>query len=67
MENEVVLRFEGLEQEGACQEIAQYIQKMPGIEYVDVHPSGRVTVVGGDIDQLGLEDDIEAMGYPLLR
>ena len=68
MENEIVMKFEGIEAKGAKEKILRRIQKMPGIEYAGVDVSaGTVTVIGGDIDRLNIEDDIESLGYPLVR
>jgi len=68
METEIVMKFEGLKSKKASEQILRRIQKMPGIEYVSVDaPKGIVTVIGGDIDRLTIEDDIESLGYPLVR
>lgn len=69
MENEIYLMVEGLEADRkAAQKITGRIQKMPGIEVVSVDPTrGSVSVTGGDLDQLMIEDTIESMGYQLLR
>jgi len=68
METEIVMKFEGLESKDAKEKILRRIQKMPGIEYVGVDlPQGIVTVIGGDIDRLSLEDEVESLGYPLVR
>ena len=68
MENEIVLKVEGLELEGAKEKILCSAAKMPGIEYLDIDESaGTITVLGGDIDRLGLEDEIEGMGYQIVR
>ena len=68
MENEVVMKVEGLGQGQAKKKILRKIEAMPGVEYAGVdQKSGTVTVIGGDIDRLSLEDEIEAMGYPLVR
>ena len=68
MENEIVMKFEGIQPGIAREKILRRIQKMPGIEYVDVDPGrGTVTVMGGDIDRLTIEDEIESLGYPLVR
>jgi len=68
MEDEIVMKFEGIDDEDAKEKILRRIGRMPGIEYVGIDPlSGEVTVMGGDIDRLGIEDDIEGMGYPLVR
>ena len=68
METEIVLKFEGLKNKSDCEKILRRIQKMPGIEYVGVDsPRGIVTVIGGDIDRLAIEDDIESLGFPLVR
>ena len=67
MENEIVLKVEGLELSGAKEKIQRRTEKMPGIEYLNVdEDAGTVTVIGGDIDRLGLEDEIEAMGYRII-
>jgi len=68
VENEIVLKVEGLELDGAREKILGRVGKMPGIEYLEVDEYyGTVTVLGGDIDRLGLEDEIEGMGYRVLR
>ena len=68
MEDEIVLKFEGIDSQDARERILRRIEQMPGIEYVGIDPqSGEVTVMGGDIDRLGIEDDIEGMGFPLVR
>ena len=68
MENEIVLKVEGLEMDGASEKIRRCAEKMPGIEYLSVDEyAGTVTVLGGDIDRLGLEDEIEGMGYRVVR
>ena len=68
MENEIVMKFEGIDSHKARQKIMRSIQKLPGIEYVNVSAHGGiVTVMGGDIDRLAIEDDVESMGYPLVR
>ena len=68
MENEIVMKFEGLSQGRAGKKILRKIEVMPGVEYAGVdEDAGIVTVIGGDIDRLSLEDEIEAMGYPLVR
>ena len=67
MENEIVLKVEGLELGGAKEKIQRRAGKMPGIEYLSVdEDAGTVTVIGGDIDRLTLEDEIEGMGYRVL-
>ena len=68
MENEIVLKVEGLELSGAKEKILRRAQKMPGIEYLGVDSeAGTVTVVGGDLDRLSFEDEIESMGYRVVR
>ena len=68
MENEIVLKVEGLELEGAKEKIVRCAEKMPGIEYLSVdEDTGTLTVLGGDLDRLGLEDEIEGMGYRIVR
>ena len=68
MENEIVLKIEGLKTSGAKEKILRRAGKMPGIEYVDVdEDAGTVTVIGGDIDRLGLEDEIEGIGCQIVR
>jgi len=68
MENEIVLKVEGLELDGAKEKIIRRAEKMPGIEYLNVdEEAGTVTILGGDIDRLGLEDEIEGMGYQVVR
>ena len=63
MENEIVLRVTGLDDKGA-ERIMRKIQEMPGIELVSADKKlGHVTVIGGDIDQLSIEDSIESLGY----
>ena len=67
VENEIVLKVEGLELDGAKEKIQRCIEKMPGIEYLNVdEDAGTVTIIGGDIDRLTLEDEIEAMGYRVI-
>ena len=68
METEIVMKLEGLHGKDAGEQILRRIQKMPGIEYVSVDvPKGLVTIMGGDIDRLTIEDDIESLGYILVR
>ena len=68
MENEIVLKVEGLKMDGAKESIIRRAEKMPGIEYLSVdEEAGTVTIIGGDIDRLGLEDEIEGMGYHILH
>ena len=68
MENEIVMKFEGLAQQEAEEKVMRCVGQLPGIEYASVDcDSGIVTVIGGDIDRLGLEDSIEALGFPLVR
>ena len=62
MENEIVLKVEGLNMGGVEEKILRSVGKMPGIEYICVDEyAGTVTVVGGDIDRLKLEDEIEGI------
>ena len=68
MENKVVLKIEGLETDGAKEKILRRAGKMPGIEYLSVDAdTGTITVLGGDIDRLGLEDEIEGLGCRIVR
>ncbi|MCL2857485.1 MAG: heavy-metal-associated domain-containing protein [Oscillospiraceae bacterium] len=68
MENEIVLKVEGLEIEGAKEKILRRAEKMPGIEHLSIdEDAGTVTVIGGDLDRLGLEDEIEGLGYQIVR
>jgi|GEM_PF-790948 len=69
MENEIVMKFEGLENnKGAGEKILRRIQKMPGIEFASVdEQNGIVKIIGGDIDRLAIEDGVESLGYPLVR
>jgi len=68
MENEIVLKVEGLELDGAKEKILRRTEQMPGIEYLNIdEEAGTVTIIGGDIDRLGLEDEIESMGYQIVR
>ena len=68
MENEIVMKVEGLRQKQAKEKILRRIEALPGIEYAGVDAiAGTITVIGGDVDRLGLEDEIEGMGYPLVR
>ena len=64
MENEIVLKVEGLELSDAKEKILRRVEQMPGIEYLNVdEQAGTVTIIGGDIDRPLLEDEIEGMGY----
>ena len=68
MENEIVLNVEGLDLDGAKEKIQRRAEQMPGIEYLSVdEEAGTVTIIGGDIDRLSLEDEIEGMGYQVVR
>ena len=68
MENEIVLKVEGLNLDGAKEKILRCTEQMPGIEYLNVdEEAGTVTIIGGDIDRHLLEDNIEGMGYQVLR
>ncbi|MCL2579902.1 MAG: hypothetical protein FWE32_07695 [Oscillospiraceae bacterium] len=66
MENEIVMRFDTAPSAEAKEKLIRKIEAMPGIEYVGVS-GGVVRVIGGDIDQLTIQDEIEGMGYPLMR
>lgn len=67
MENEIVLRVEGIKDKNASEKIIRKIQEMPGIELVAADPKlGHVTIMGGDLDQLLIEDHIESLGYRIV-
>lgn len=64
MDNQIMLRVEGLEGRKAEQKLIREISTQPGIEAVTVSAEdGVVIVTGGDIDRLGIIDMVESMGY----
>jgi len=64
MENEVVVQVDGIKSKRAADKIVGQITQMPGVEMVDVNlKRGRVSVTGGDLDQMYIVDVIESMGY----
>ena len=68
MENEVVITVDGLKSPKAADKIVQQITQMPGVELVDINlKRGRVSVTGGDLDQMYIVDVIESMGYTALH
>jgi len=68
MENEVVVTVDGLRGKKAADKIVQQITQMPGVELVDINlRRGRVSVTGGDLDQMYIVDVIESMGYTALH
>lgn len=68
MGNELSFVAEGLGDGKASKRITDQISRLPGIEFVSVDPDrGTITVTGGDLDNMLIEDAIELMGYQLLR
>ena len=65
VENEILLHVHGMEGRKTEDKITQKIaEEMPGIELIQVNAKkGTVSVTGGDLDQLGIIDIIESMGY----
>lgn len=66
MENEVVMRFEGLDSPGAREKVLSRVESvLPGAELITLDcQSGTLTVIGGDIDIHMIEDELEGLGYP---
>lgn len=68
MENEILLYVSGMSGRGCENKIVGEITQMPGVELVQVNAKqGTVSVTGGDLDQLGIVDIIEGMGYKTLH
>jgi len=68
MENEILLRVEGMNGRKCEDKIVSGITRMPGVELVQVNAErGTVSVTGGDLDQLQLVDIIESLGYTALN
>ena len=68
MDNELFMQFDGLSGTRDTERILKRISKMPGVEFADIDPeSGRLSLIGGDIDHYFVSDTIEAMGYPRVR
>lgn len=67
MENEVLLHVEGMRGSRCEDKIVRKIAMMPGVELVQANAKqGTVSVTGGDLDQLGIVDAVESLGYPTL-
>ena len=67
MENEVLLYVEGMRGSRCEDQIVRAIARMPGVELVQVNAKkGTVSVTGGDLDQLGIVDAVESLGYQTL-
>lgn len=68
MENEVLLYVAGMRGRRCEDKIVHEITMMPGVELVQANAKkGTVSVTGGDLDQLGIVDAIESMGYKALN
>lgn len=68
MENEVLLYVSGMQNRNCENKIVSEITQMPGVELVQANAKqGTVSVTGGDLDQLGIIDIIESMGYKTLN
>lgn len=68
MENEVLLYVSGMQNRNCENKIVGEITQMPGVELVQANAKqGTVSVTGGDLDQLGIIDIIEGMGYKTLH
>lgn len=67
MENEILLYVSGMQGRRCENKIVSGITQMPGVELVQVNAKqGTVSVTGGDLDQLGIVDIIEGLGYKTL-
>lgn len=67
MENEILLYVEGMRGRECENKIVRKIAMMPGVELVQANAKqGTVSVTGGDLDQLGIVDIVESMGYTTL-
>ncbi len=68
MGNELSFVVDGLQDGKGPKRITDRISKMSGIEFISVDPDrGTITVTGGDLDHMLIEDSIESLGYRLLR
>lgn len=68
MENEILLRVEGMRGRKCENKIVGKITMMPGVELVQANADqGTVAVTGGDLDQLEIVDIVESMGYSTLH
>lgn len=68
MENEILLHVEGMRGRACEEKIVRRISMMPGIELVQANArQGTVSVTGGDVDQLGIVDIVESLGYSTLH
>ena len=68
MENEVLLYVEGMRGQECENKIVAEITQMPGVELVQANArQGTVSVTGGDLDQRGIVDAVEALGYLTLH
>ncbi len=64
MENQVVLKIEGIKSWKAANKVVKNIGTMPGVALVNVDlNNGYLRVTGGDLDQLQIADMVEGMGY----
>ena len=68
MENEIMLRVEGMQNRRCEQKIQNELALLPGIEVMQVSAkAGTVCVTGGDLDQMQVVDVVESLGYTVLH
>jgi len=68
MENEIYMQFDGLSGERDPERIIKRLSRIPGLEMVELDPeSGRLRLIGGDIDPYFVADTLESFGYPQIR
>lgn len=68
MENEILLRVEGMRGRTCEEKIVSRIAMMPGIELVQANAKqGTVSVTGGDVDQMEVVDIVESLGFSTLH
>ena len=68
MENEILMYVEGMSGKKCEDIITREICRIPGIELVQVNAgNGTVSVTGGDIDFLYVQDIVESLGYTTLH
>ncbi|MCL2056674.1 MAG: hypothetical protein FWH02_05580 [Oscillospiraceae bacterium] len=68
MENEILLYIEGMADKKTEDVITLEINRtVPGVELVQVNAEqGTVSVTGGDLDLLHIQDIVESLGYTVI-
>ena len=68
MENEIMLRVEGMQNRSCEQKIQNELALLPGIEVLQVSAKeGIVCITGGDLDGMQVVDAVESLGYTVLH